>query len=339
MATEDAMDQTKMREHPPELDDLKLKMGEMQRQLGVASCLTARIINGMSEGIMITDANKVIRTVNPAFEVTTGYSSGEALGKTPALLKSGHHGQIFYREMWEALKRCGQWQGEIWNRHKSGDIYPEWLSINAVKDERQLVTHYVGIFSDAHTQESILERLRYLAYYDGLTGLPNQRLFLDRLNMSINHARRDKQMLAVMFIDLDHFKQINDTLGHKMGDRVLVGMTQRMKGCLREEDTLARLAGDEFTVILPSLSQPEAANHVAQKFLEVCTQPLHIDGHELQVSASIGIGVFPNDGEDADSLLHKADMAMYRIKNSGRNGFTHFDLKPGPLLYAASSQA
>ncbi|MFZ2161160.1 MAG: diguanylate cyclase [Sideroxyarcus sp.] len=310
--------------HPPEFDELRFELGEVRRQLDAATSLTACIIENAAEGILITDARRIIRSVNPAFEKTSGYTAAEAIGKTPALLNSGHHDQDFYREMWDTLDKDGQWQGEIWNRHKNGEMYPEWLCISAVRDSRQNVTHYVGIFSDAHTQEYILERLHYLAYYDGLTGLPNRRLFMDRLNLSISHARRDKHMLAVMFVDLDRFKQVNDTLGHKVGDSLLAGITGRMKSCLRDGDTLARLAGDEFTVILPVLFHPDAAHNVAEKFMESCTQPLEVDGHRLQVSASIGIGIYPDDGEDADSLLHCADTAMYRIKESGRNGFLRY---------------
>jgi diguanylate cyclase (GGDEF)-like protein/PAS domain S-box-containing protein len=311
--------------HQLELDTLRYELAEMRLQLDVASSLTARIIESAAEGILITDARRIIRSVNPAFEKSTGYSAAEAIGRTPAMLKSGHHDKSFYREMWDALDKAGQWQGEIWNRHKSGEIYPEWLSISAVKDNRQSVSHYVGVFSDAHTQEYVLERLHYLAYYDGLTGLPNRRLFMDRLNMSLSHARRDKLMLAVMFVDLDRFKQVNDTLGHKVGDGLLTGVTERMKGCLREGDTLARLAGDEFTVLLPVLPHPDAAGNVAEKFLECLARPLNIDGHELRVTASIGVSIYPDDGEDADSLLQRADTAMYRIKEAGRNGWLRYN--------------
>ena len=287
--------------------------------------LASRVIEGATEGIMVTDADNIIRSVNPAFEKATGYTASEVICNTPALLKSGHHGEAFYREMWDALNTSGEWQGEIWNRHKNGDIRPEWLSINAVRDNQQKVIHYVGIFSDTPTRKYVLERLEYLAYYDGLTGLPNRHLFLDRLNMCLSHARRDRHMLAVIFIDLDQFKQINDSLGHKAGDEVLAGVAERMKGCLREGDTLARLGGDEFTAILPVISHPDAASNVARKFLECYAKPLSIDGQELRVTASIGISIFPDDGEDADSLLNRADIAMYRIKGTGRNGFSHHD--------------
>lgn len=311
--------------HRPDPDALEFELGELRQQLSLATSLTSRIIENAAEGIMITDARAIIRSVNPAFERTTGYPAAEAIGHTPALLKSGHHGKRFYREMWAALNKAGHWQGEIWNRNKNGETYPEWLSISAVRDSRQRVSHYVGIFSDAHTQEYILERLHYLAYYDGLTGLPNRRLFLDRLNMSISHARRDRHKLAVMFVDLDQFKQVNDTLGHSVGDGLLMGVTERMKSCLRDEDTLSRLAGDEFTVILPAIHHPDDASNVAEKFLECYARPLNIDGHELRVTASIGIVIYPDDGEDAESLLQHADTAMYRIKGSGRNGYLRYN--------------
>ncbi|MFA7316439.1 MAG: diguanylate cyclase [Sulfuricella sp.] len=295
------------------------------RKAEEASCLTARVIENAAEGIMITDAHRIIRSVNPAFEKSTGYSAHEAIGRTPALLQSGRHDESFYKEMWATLDTHGKWQGEVWNRHKSGEIYPEWLSVSAVRDSKQKVTHYVGIFSDAHTQEHILERLHYLAYYDGLTGLPNRRLFLDRLNISLAQARRDGHMLALMFIDLDHFKQINDSMGHKIGDSLLIAVTERMKACLRDGDTLARLGGDEFTVILPAISKPDATIHVARKFLESFARPVDIDDHELQITGSIGISIFPEDGEDADSLISDADTAMYKIKETGRNGYLRYN--------------
>jgi len=323
--------------HQFELDTLRIELGETRQQLNAAAGLTARIIECAAEGILITDARRIIRSVNPAFEKSTGYSADEAVGRTPAMLKSGHHSSSFYREMWDSLNELGQWRGEIWNRHKSGEIYPEWLSINAVRDNQQQIRNYVGIFSDSHTHQGILERLHYLAYYDGLTGLPNRRLFLDRLNMAISHAKRDKNMLAVMFVDLDQFKQINDTLGHKVGDELLRAVTERMKSCLRDGDTLARLAGDEFTVLLPVLPHPDAARNVAEKFLECYSKPLHIDGFELCVTASIGIVIYPNDGEDAESLLHHADIAMYRIKESGRNGYLHYGAEMSSCPFPGSA--
>lgn len=291
--------------------------GEAEQDFGLAS----RVIESVAEGIMITNAQHKILSVNQAFEKSTGYSAQEVIGKSPAILHSGRHDENFYQEMWATLDKHGQWQGEVWNRRKSGEIYPEWLSISAVKNSKQYITHYVGIFSDAHTQTRILERLHYLAYYDGLTGLPNRHLFLDRLHLTVSQARRDKRQLAVMFVDLDNFKRINDTLGHNCGDAVLMAITERMKGCLRDGDTLARLGGDEFTVILPAIAHADTAINVARKLLDSCAIPLSVGGNSLQMTASIGISIFPDDGSEGHELLNHADMAMYKIKHTGRNGY------------------
>lgn len=304
-----------------ELQNYQLELKKTHRHLEEVNDLLSRIIEISTEGILITDERNIIRAVNPAFEKTTGYSAREAIGNTPALFKSGHHDSRFYADMWNALNQLGHWQGEIWNRNKNGEIFPEWLSITAIRNAKQKVSYYVAMFSDASFREYDLDRLHYLANYDVLTGLPNRRMFLDRLNVFLSHARRDKHMLAVMFVDLDRFKQVNDSFGHKTGDSLLVAVSERMKRCLRDGDTLARLGGDEFTAILPALDHPGSVINVAQKILDCCTTPVNIDGRELSITASIGIGIFPNDGEDADSLLNKADMAMYRIKEAGRNGY------------------
>lgn len=297
------------------------------RKVEAAAALTSSVIDGTTEGIMITDSNMIIRSINPAFERISGYSAHEAVGCTPALLKSNRHDKNFYRDMWETLTLNGQWQGEVWNRHKSGDIYPVWLNISTVKDSREQVIHYVGTLSDSPARELILERLQYLAYYDVLTGLPNRRLFLDRLNNSLSQARRDKHMLAVLFVDLDEFKQVNDTLGHKAGDDLLVCAAEHMKCCLRDSDTLARFGGDEFAVILPAIPDIEAAINVARKFTDCYSSPMNFNGKKLNVSASIGISIFPDDGEDVDDLLHCADTAMYHVKEAGRNGYLHYAAK------------
>jgi diguanylate cyclase (GGDEF)-like protein/PAS domain S-box-containing protein len=293
------------------------------RKVEAAAALTSSVIDGTTEGIMITDSNMIIRSVNPAFERISGYSAHEAVGCTPALLKSNRHDTNFYRDMWEMLGLNGQWQGEVWNRHKSGEIYPVWLNITTVKDSREQVIHYVGTLSDSPSQELILERLQYLAYYDVLTGLPNRRLFLDRLHNSLSQARRDKHMVAVLFVDLDKFKQVNDTLGHKAGDDLLVCASEHMKCCLRDSDTLARFGGDEFAAILPAIPDAEAAISVARKFTNCYSRPMNLNGKKLNVSASIGISIFPDDGDDVDDLLNCADTAMYHVKEAGRNGYLH----------------
>src|ERR1017187_8605594 len=209
------VDESQLKE---ELDTYRLELKKTHKHLEDVSGLFSRVIENATEGILITDNHNIIQAVNPAFEKSTGYSAKETVGQTPALFKSGHHDQSFYVEMWNALNTHGEWEGEVWNSNKKGEIFPEWLNITAIKNRQQQVTHYVGMFSATHSQEYVLDRLHYLANYDMLTGLPNRRLFLDRLNVFLSHARRDKHMLAVMFIDLDRFKQINDTLGHKVGD-------------------------------------------------------------------------------------------------------------------------
>ncbi len=314
-------DETVLRQ---ELHAYRLELRKTQRRLDEAHSLIASISQNATEGILVTNARCVIQSVNPALERATGYSASEMIGSTPVLFRSKQHDKDFYSEMWQALEEHGQWRGEVLNRHKNGEIYPEYLAVSAVKDAQHRVTHYVGIYSDFHTKGYILERMHYLANYDGLTGLPNRRLFLDRLKVSLSHARRDRHMLAVMFVDLDRFKQVNDTHGHKVGDRLLLAVSERLRNCLREVDTFARLGGDEFTALLPALKHPDDALNVARKFLDCCTEPMTIEGHELRFTVSIGIGIYPSDGEDAESLLHHADIAMYRIKEAGRNGYVRY---------------
>jgi diguanylate cyclase (GGDEF)-like protein/PAS domain S-box-containing protein len=314
-------DETVLRQ---ELHAYRLELRKTRRRLDEAYSLISSISENATEGILVTNAQTVIQSVNPALERATGYKASEMIGRTPALFRSKQHDNDFYGEMWRSLHEHGQWRGEVLNRHKNGEVYPEYLAISAVKDAEQQVSHYVGIYSDFHTKEYILERMHYLANYDGLTGLPNRRLFLDRLNVSLSHARRDRHMLAVMFVDLDRFKQVNDTLGHKVGDGLLLAVSERLRNCLREVDTFARLGGDEFTALLPALKHPDDALNVARKFLDCCTQPVTVEGHELRFTVSIGIGIYPADGEDAESLLHNADIAMYRIKEAGRNGYVRY---------------
>lgn len=314
------------------LHDLQEALREVEelrrRNMEMALNLASRAIENASESIMITDCNGVILLVNPAFERATGYAERELVGYKPAVLKSGRHDKAFYRELWASLKRNGQWQGEIWNRHKSGETCLEWLNISAVKADRKRVTHYVGIYTDIGRQEYTLERLHYLAYYDALTGLPNRRLFLDRLNVALAQARHDGRLVAVMFVDLDHFKNINDRFGHLIGDKLLTITAERLKSCLRKGDTISRLGGDEFTVILPALSHPGDAAKVALKFLQSYAEPVNLDGVELQVSGSIGISLYPDDDEDPEALLNKADLAMYQVKEAGRNCYQFYGNVP-----------
>ncbi|HRD67179.1 MAG TPA: EAL domain-containing protein [Candidatus Competibacter sp.] len=283
--------------------------------------LAASVFENTAEGIMITDTDRIILAINRGFTEITGYAAEEVIGKTPALLHSGRQSPVVYREMWEAIRRSGKWRGEIWNRRKNGEIYAELLSISAVKDEDGQATHYVGVFSDITAQKQAEQQLSFLAHHDSLTGLPNRVLFNDRLTHAIRRAARESVQVAVLFIDLDHFKNVNDTLGHHLGDRLLWMVTGELQKTVRASDTLARLGGDEFALLVEGLDGVQDAFLVAQKLLGVFAQSFALAEHELYISASIGIAMYPNDGQDAHDLVKNADAAMYQAKAKGRNSY------------------
>ncbi|WP_104201980.1 EAL domain-containing protein [Billgrantia saliphila] len=283
--------------------------------------LAERVIDSSLEGIIITDASNRIEFVNRAFTHMTGYTADEVIGKTPEILSSGRHESAFYRQMWDTLKRCGYWRGEIWNRRKSGELYLELLTITAITDDSGSVTHYAALFNDITHLREQEERIRKLAYYDPLTGLPNRRLLEDRLELAIRHAHRNQSRLAVIFVDLDHFKQVNDALGHAFGDELLVMIAERLQLRLREDDTLARLGGDEFLVMLPDLEEIDEVTRIARRLVEAVGEPCVIEGQEFRVGCSLGVSLYPDDATSAESLVHNADVAMYRAKQEGRNGY------------------
>ena len=286
--------------------------------------LAAKVIDNTSEGVVITDADSRIVEVNDAYCRITGYGRDELIGRNPSTTSSGRHDAAFYREMWQRIQRDGHWSGEIWDRRKNGEIYPKLLTINAVYDDRGGLTHYVGVFSDISRIKATEEKLERLAYYDSLTGLPNRMLFRDRLNHEVAMARRHNTKMAVMFIDLDRFKYVNDTLGHSAGDRLLVEVAERLVDCVREADTVARLGGDEFVVILSDLSEGQWAGGVAQLVIDAVSRPVELEGQEVFVGASVGIGVWPDDGERSETLIKNADVAMYHAKEAGRGTFKFF---------------
>ncbi|MBI2236614.1 MAG: EAL domain-containing protein [Magnetospirillum sp.] len=283
--------------------------------------LARKVIEASLDGIMICNAKLEIEFVNPAFTVLTGYTQEEIIGRQPAMLKSGRQDEAFYQKMWAALSEKGFWQGEIWNRRRNGEIFPEWLTINVIIDEGGEITQYAAIFSDITERKKTEERIKNLAYFDVLTGLPNRRLFTDRLQVAVANAHRHGQQLAIMFLDLDLFKRINDTLGHALGDMVLVETAKRLGLCVREGDTVARLGGDEFTILLPELAHVEDAAKLAERMIAHVKQPFMVDDHELYVTTSIGIAVYPDDGTTVDTLIKNADTAMYRVKDLGRNSY------------------
>jgi len=279
---------------------------------------TAIVFDNTTEGIMITDADGRIVAVNRAFTAITGYGAEEVQGRSPRLLSSGRHDEAFYRAMAESLKQTGHWRGEIWNRHKNGQVFPVLQTISAVQDETGRVTGHVTMFSDITHIKQTEARLEKLAYHDALTGLPNRLLFDERLEHAMQQAQRHGERLAVLYFDLDRFKSLNDTLGHQVGDALLEAIAARLGKRLRKSDTLSRRGGDEFTVLLENLREPEQAANVARDILRQLSKPFQLStGDTVQTSTSIGISLFPDDGRDAHQLVERADAAMYEAKTGG----------------------
>lgn len=286
--------------------------------------LAASVFSNTTEGIMITEANGTILRVNQAFTAITGFSEEEAVGRTPAILQSHRHDESFYRNMWISLSAHGFWRGEIWNRRKDGGVHPVWQNISAVYNEQGSVEQYISVFSDISEKKISEERIRHLAHFDVLTELPNRLLFMERFEHTLKRAKRDKSRVALLFLDLDRFKHINDSLGHPIGDSVLQIVARRLRDCLREEDTVARLGGDEFTVILEQIKSPRDAGIVATKLIETFSDPIVVDAHELHITTSIGISIFPQDGEEMTTMIRNADAAMYRAKELGRSHYNFY---------------
>jgi diguanylate cyclase (GGDEF)-like protein/PAS domain S-box-containing protein len=296
--------------------------------------LSGKIFENTQEGILVTDAQGVILAVNQAFVAVTGYTAADAIGRKPNLLNSGLHDRSFYQEMWRLLIKDGHWRGDIWNRRKNGEIYPEWINISAIRDDDGNLSNYVAIFSDISKAKENEESLLRLAHFDALTGLPNRFLFQDHVALALAQAERNGKQVAILFLDLDHFKTINDTLGHRAGDNVLIEAAQRLAACLRAGDTLSRFGGDEFMAVLPDLDTSnggsnDAAASVADKLLTTLARPFIVEGQEVRISTSIGIALYPQDGQQLNVLSNAADAAMYRAKQRGRN--THCFSAPGPL--------
>ncbi|CAM5401836.1 EAL domain-containing protein [Thauera mechernichensis] len=274
--------------------------------------------------MLITDAAGTIIAANPAFSRITGYTLDEVIGHSPGLLNSGRQDAGFYRRMWSAINSRGQWQGEIWNRRRNGSIYPEWLSISAVHGEDGKVLNYIGIFSDITERKEAEARILHLAHHDPLTNLPNRALLQDRLQQVLLQARRHRRGVAVLLLDLDRFKTINDILGHESGDGLLLQITERCRSTIRDTDTLARLSGDEFVIVLQEVDGAHDAAIIARKILDEVALPCQLGEHRITVTASIGIALYDQDGGTPSALLRNADAAMHRAKEAGRNGFEFF---------------
>ena len=296
---------------------------ELEREMAGRE-VAAAVFDNVAEAIMVVDAAGLITQVNPAFTQVTGYGQEEALGRDVAFLKSSHHSPEFFEDLLQTLRREGRWQGEIWNRRKSGQIFVSWMSIARVSSAGA-PRRYVAAMSDITSRKELEDQLRHLAYHDALTDLPNRALFNDRLQMSITQAQRHERRFALCFIDLDHFKQVNDSLGHGAGDRLLVETAGRLRSCVREADSLARLGGDEFAAILTEITSVGQVREVAARMVEELARPFELGVGVGNISASIGIAMFPKHGTDSDGLLLHADAALYRVKEGGRNGYQVYE--------------
>jgi diguanylate cyclase (GGDEF)-like protein/PAS domain S-box-containing protein len=301
---------------------LQREIEERKRQED-ALLVADTVFESAAEAIIVTDADNNIVRVNPAFTAITGYMPAEVMGRNPSLLKSGRHGPDFYREMWGELNTRGHWEGEIWNRYKNGDIRVEWLSIAKIKDGDGLARH-LAVFHDITRRKEAEELLRFKAHHDALTELPNRELFKDRLQTAINQARRYHRNFALLLVDLDRFKEVNDSLGHTAGDQLLVEAAQRLSSCVRETDTVARLGGDEFAIILSEMTADDEAEQIAQRAVGLLNEPYHLDAGTARISGCIGIALYPLHGREADQLLRNADSALYAAKEGGRNTYRVF---------------
>lgn len=286
--------------------------------------LAGSVFENVQEAIVITDQENKVVDINPFYTILTGFTKEEVYGKSPAMAKSGRHDKAFYQAMWDSINTKGIWSGEIWDRRKNGEIYPQWLNISALTGKEGEVTNYVGIFSDISEQKATQKKLQDMAYFDPLTGLPNRHLFRDRLNGEMHRSHRTGTRCSVFFIDLDRFKYINDAMGHAAGDDLLVQVAERLRRGLRETDTVSRLGGDEFTIILSSIESEDHAAHVAHNIIDALEKKFIIKEQEIFISGSIGISIYPDDGDDFDELTKNADTAMYRAKESGRGNYKFF---------------
>jgi diguanylate cyclase (GGDEF)-like protein/PAS domain S-box-containing protein len=286
--------------------------------------LHASIFERSEEAIMITDADEKIISVNKAFSRITGYEAGDVLGQTPHRLRSGRHDEQFFADMWHQLQETGSWQGEVWDRRANGELYPKWLSMGLFRNAAHEVSHYFSIFTDISDRKRAEGRIHHLAFFDPLTELPNRTLFGQLAEQALAESRRNGGHGAFLFVDLNRFKVINDSLGHEAGDRVLREAANRLRSVLRGTDVVCRFGGDEFVVGLFDIASREHAGLVAQKLLAAMENPVLMDGRELKISASIGVSVYPDDATDVQTLLRLADIAMYRAKLSGPEGFTFY---------------
>ena len=301
------------------IEDLTTDIAEREELL-----LARKVFEVNSEAIMVSDSHNRIVRVNAAFEAITGYRESEVLGRDPKLLGSGRHDSAFFQTMWHTLRDDGYWEGEIWDKRKDGSEYPKWVHINTIRDSDARISHFVAVFSDISERKASEERIRYLAQHDALTGLPNRFTLSVHLEHALARAERAGEKIGLMFIDLDNFKTINDTLGHAVGDLLLCEVARRITSAVRKADIVARIGGDEFVVVLESAHLPGDAGMVAQKILERMSEAVPVDGNELHTTPSIGIAIYPDDAANSEDLMKNADVAMYHAKSAGRNNYQFY---------------
>ncbi|WP_262967409.1 sensor domain-containing diguanylate cyclase, partial [Methylobacter psychrophilus] len=294
--------------------------------------LAASVFESTVEGIMVTDATGIILSVNPAFTEITGYNAQEVIGQTPSILKSNHHDQEFYAALWQDIRTKGSWEGEIWNCRKDGETFLEWQSITVIRSSNDEPVRYVSVFNDITEFWRKDERIRHLAFHDSLTDLPNRTLLKERLSQLIDMTARDQRNIAIMFLDLDGFKAVNDNLGHAIGDALLVIVAKKLLAQVRQVDTVARLGGDEFIILLDNPASREDLVDIATRIIEIINKPMDLGGTSLSVGVSIGISVHSIDNHSTDQLMNNADTAMYVAKKSGKNTYRFFNPTMTALL-------
>lgn len=296
-----------------------------RRQIEDQLRLAATVFDASLNAVLIADGEGRIRKINRAFTAILGYEEADVLGRNPSMMQSGHHALSFYQDLWGQLLESGHWEGEVLNRHRDGRIVPIWESITAVRDEQGAVSHFIGIFSDISEQKAQARRIHQLAYYDALTGLPNRTLLMDRCRQALSRAKRGHSQLAMLFMDLDRFKHINDSLGHPVGDALLQAVAQRLEQVVRDTDTVARLGGDEFVVLLENVASPQDVDVSVQRILQAFREPFALEEHSLSVGTTVGVSLYPEHGSDVTSLFKFADLALYQAKESSRGGYRLFE--------------
>jgi diguanylate cyclase (GGDEF)-like protein/PAS domain S-box-containing protein len=309
-----------------ELEEEKSRMIALEKEAQEKLMLAASVFTHTHEGILISDADNKIIDVNEAFTTITGYLKADVLGKSPKILKSGRNSQEFYAQLWDSLHKDGVWKGELWNRKKTGEEYVENATISVVYDDNKAIQNYISIFTDISEQKRQHDELEYHAHYDVLTNLPNRMLFADRMNQAITYALRNKQLIAVVYIDIDGFKAVNDSYGHDVGDKLLVSLSEKMTNLLRKSDTVSRVGGDEFIALLVDVQSKESVTPYLSRLIETLAEPMSIDDLPINVSASIGVTFYPqNDELKPEQIIRQADKAMYAAKMSGKNRYVVFD--------------